>query len=130
MERIFENLLALDKIPGDKETSANLYRDMHSLKGAIRMVGFNNIQTIIHKIEDIFDAVNTLLGNTSFSQRRLIKRKKYLENLIEDKCNKDDFIHPDLQNILSDNDLRAEFYKVLNKKLSRPKNYFKNKFHR
>lgn len=59
LERIFENLLTLDKIPGDKETSASLYRDMHSLKGAIRMVGFNNIQAIIHKIEDIFDAVNT-----------------------------------------------------------------------
>ena len=59
LERIFENLLTLEKKVGDKETSTNLYRDMHSLKGAIRMVGFNNIQTIIHKIEDIFDAVNT-----------------------------------------------------------------------
>ena len=31
---------------------------MHSLKGAVRMVGFNNIQMIIHKMEDVFDAVN------------------------------------------------------------------------
>ena len=59
LERIFENLLALEKNPADKEVSANLYRDMHSLKGALRMVGFNNLQIIIHKIEDIFDAVNT-----------------------------------------------------------------------
>ena len=59
LERILENLMNLENRPGDKELSATLYRDMHSLKGAIRMVGFNNIQTIIHKIEDIFDVVNT-----------------------------------------------------------------------
>ena len=59
LEHIFENLMSLEKKPGDRELSATLYRNMHSLKGAIRMVGFNNIQTIIHKIEDIFDAVNT-----------------------------------------------------------------------
>lgn len=59
IERIFERLLALEKAPVNKEISNALYRDMHSLKGAIRMVGFNNIQAIIHKVEDIFDVVNT-----------------------------------------------------------------------
>ena len=59
IERIFENLLKLEKTPSDKSLSATLYRDMHSLKGAVRMVGYNNIQTIIHKIEDIFDTVNS-----------------------------------------------------------------------
>ena len=60
LERIFENLSLLESKPGDREISAALYRDLHSVKGALRMVGFNNIQTIIHKIEDIFDSVNTL----------------------------------------------------------------------
>ena len=59
LERIFENLMELEKNPSNKELSAALYRDMHSLKGAIRMIGFTNIQTIIHKIEDIFDVVNS-----------------------------------------------------------------------
>ena len=59
LERIFENLMELEKKPDSREISAVLYQDLHSIKGAIRMVGFNNIQTIIHKIEDIFDAVNT-----------------------------------------------------------------------
>ena len=59
LERIFENLLEFEKEPNNRELAAVLYQDMHSIKGAIRMVGFNNIQTIIHKIEDIFDAVNT-----------------------------------------------------------------------
>ena len=59
LERIFENLALLELNPRDKEVSATLYRDLHSIKGAIRMVGFTNIQTIIHKIEDIFDFVNS-----------------------------------------------------------------------
>ena len=59
LERIFENIEEFEKNPANKDLSSALYRDLHSIKGAIRMVGFNNIQLIIHKIEDIFDAVNT-----------------------------------------------------------------------
>ncbi len=58
IERIFNNLFALENNSSDKELVGNVYRDLHSLKGAVRMVGFNNIQNIIHKMEDIFDAVN------------------------------------------------------------------------
>ena len=58
LERIFENLIIYELDPTNKEISATLYRELHSIKGAIRMVGFTNIQTIIHKIEDIFDKIN------------------------------------------------------------------------
>ena len=58
IERLFSNLEALEKTPANKEIIAEVYRDLHSLKGATRMVGFNNIQDLIHKMEDIFDAVN------------------------------------------------------------------------
>ncbi len=58
IERIFTNLFSLEKTPANKELIANVYRDLHSLKGAVRMVGYNNIQLIIHKMEDLFDAVN------------------------------------------------------------------------
>ena len=59
IERIFDSLILLEQDPKNKDLGASLYRDMHSLKGAIRMVGYNNIQSIIHKIEDIFDTVNS-----------------------------------------------------------------------
>ena len=58
LERILNNLFALESTPVNKEIIATVYRDLHSLKGAVRMVGFNNIQMILHKMEDIFDAVN------------------------------------------------------------------------
>ena len=58
LERLFNNIYEIEKNPSDKELVAAIYRDLHSIKGAVRMVGFNNIQSIFHKMEDIFDAVN------------------------------------------------------------------------
>ena len=59
LERIFNNLFSLESTPANKELTNNVYRDLHSLKGAVRMIGYNNIQTILHKMEDIFDSVNS-----------------------------------------------------------------------
>ena len=59
IERVINNLILLETNPSDRELTSTLYRELHSIKGAIRMVGFNNIQTIIHKIEDIFDVVSS-----------------------------------------------------------------------
>ena len=56
-ERISENLLKLEKNSSDKELVLNLYRDFHGIKGAVRMVGYSNIQQIYHKVEDIFDYI-------------------------------------------------------------------------
>ena len=90
LERIFENLEEFEKNPANRDLSAALYRDLHSIKGAIRMVGFNNIQLIIHKIEDIFDAVNTrniILDKEKFNiiTRSLELVSKYLKESIVNK---------------------------------------------
>ena len=74
IERIYESLNELEKNSSDRELVASLYRDMHSLKGAIRMVGFNNIQMIIHKIEDIFDVVKTNQHQLSPEQIHVIAK--------------------------------------------------------
>lgn len=58
LERLFNNLFSLEDTPANKDLIGSIYRDLHSLKGAVRMVGFNNIQGIFHKMEDIYDAVN------------------------------------------------------------------------
>lgn len=74
IERIFDGLLKLEDNPADRSVSAELYRNMHSLKGAVRMVGYENIQTIIHKIEDIFDTVNSINVNLDTEKIRLITK--------------------------------------------------------
>lgn len=51
--RLNSNLMELEKKPSNKDLILCLFRDAHSLKGASRLIGFNNIQTIAHKVEDI-----------------------------------------------------------------------------
>lgn len=90
LERIFENLMLFESKPSDKELVATLYRDLHSIKGAIRMVGFTNIQTIIHKIEDIFDKIkeyNLVLDADKFIviTRSLELVSRYLKDSVENQ---------------------------------------------
>ena len=103
LERIFENILLYEKKPADKELSATIYRDLHSLKGAIRMVGFNNIQNIIHKIEDIFDKINSLNLVLDAEKCMLVTKSlelvsKYLHESVE---NQREIIGPEFKPTMS-----------------------------
>ena len=87
IDRIFNNLFALESTPANKEIIGFVYRDLHSLKGAVRMVGFNNIQNILHKMEDIFDGANNdkfLLDNEAIKlmSRSLESVSKFLQESI------------------------------------------------
>ena len=53
IQKMNNNLLQLETNPNNKELLVYLFRDAHSLKGAARMIGFNNIQRLAHKIEDV-----------------------------------------------------------------------------
>ncbi len=53
IHRLNNNMLTLEKNPQNKDLIIELFRDAHSLKGAARMIGFNDIQSVAHKIEDI-----------------------------------------------------------------------------
>ena len=49
-----DGFLELEKNPTDKSPLKKLFQLAHSLKGASRMIGFNSVQDIAHKLEDIF----------------------------------------------------------------------------
>lgn len=53
LQRIDANLLSIEKDPANKDILLTLFREAHSLKGSARMLGFDNIQNIAHKIEDV-----------------------------------------------------------------------------
>ena len=87
IERIFSNLFDLETNPSNREIVGSTYRELHSLKGAVRMVGYNNIQNIIHKMEDIFDAVNNLEYTLELNVIKLMSKtlevvSKYLQESI------------------------------------------------
>ena len=83
LERIFDELLELEKKPEDRELTATLYRDIHSIKGAVRMVGFNNIQNIVHKIEDIFDKVKTQNAFLASNNIRIIIKTNHPNSTLQ-----------------------------------------------
>ena len=57
LQSMDKNLLILEKKPNNIDVAMQLFRDAHSLKGSARMLGFNSIQNIAHKIEDILGLV-------------------------------------------------------------------------
>lgn len=57
IHKLNKNLLKLEANPKDQTAINELFREAHSLKGAARMIGLNDIQLIAHKLEDVFGSV-------------------------------------------------------------------------
>lgn len=53
-QKINQHLLRLEANPKSNNIITELFREAHSIKGAARMIGLNDIQTLAHKLEDIF----------------------------------------------------------------------------
>ncbi len=53
IQELNDNFLQLEKNVHDKTPLKKLLQLSHSLKGAARMLGFNSIQNLAHKLEDI-----------------------------------------------------------------------------
>ncbi len=54
LQKLNKNLLTLESNPKDYTAISELFREAHSLKGAARMIGLDDIQSIAHKLEDVF----------------------------------------------------------------------------
>lgn len=89
ISKLNNSLLDLEKMPNNKDTILALFRDAHSLKGASRMVGFNNVQTIAHKMEDILGlAKDNKISLNSNVVNILYKTVDFLSELIKKSINK------------------------------------------
>lgn len=96
ISKLNNSLLDLEKKPDNKDTILMLFRDAHTLKGASRMVGFNNVQTIAHKMEDILGLAkeNKILLNSSVVNV-LYKTVDFLSKLIQKSIKKGQEIYSD-----------------------------------
>ena len=52
LQRITKNVMALEAGP-DAEQGRAALRDLHGLKGEARMMGFGDINTLVHEMEDL-----------------------------------------------------------------------------
>ena len=53
IQSLNDGFLELEKNTTDKTPLKRLFQLSHSLKGAARMIGFNNVQNLAHKLEDV-----------------------------------------------------------------------------
>jgi len=53
IQKFNDRFMELEKNPDDKTPVKELMQLAHSLKGGARMIGFNSIQDIAHKLEDV-----------------------------------------------------------------------------
>ena len=58
IQKFNDRFMELEKNPQDKTPIKELFQLAHSLKGGARMIGFNGIQDISHKLEDILTCIN------------------------------------------------------------------------
>ncbi|OHD05128.1 MAG: hypothetical protein A2086_06395 [Spirochaetes bacterium GWD1_27_9] len=57
LENLNKQLLLLEDSPTDKNVINEIFRMTHSIKSESALIGFKNISTISHKMEDIFERV-------------------------------------------------------------------------
>lgn len=96
ISKLNNNLMDLEKNPKNKDAILLLFRDAHSLKGASRMVGFNNVQAVAHKMEDILGLAkeDKLLINSKIIDA-LYKTVDFLAILINKAITKGQEIYTD-----------------------------------
>lgn len=57
IERLDEQILALEQNPGEKEIINEIFRAAHTLKGAAGMFAFRSMERIMHRMENYFDQI-------------------------------------------------------------------------
>lgn len=67
LQKATNALLLLEKEPENKEYVIEIKREIHTLKGASRMMGFKNISRVAHQIENLFETLENNQKNLSRS---------------------------------------------------------------
>ncbi len=78
-------LLELEQTPEEMSLVNRVFRAMHTVKGAANMFGFNEVASLTHEVESLFDAVRT--GKISVSRSVLdvgLRAKDMTWQLIEE----------------------------------------------
>ena len=112
IEKLNNNLLSLENTPKDKDILMHMFRDAHSLKGAARMIGFNNIQRLAHKIEDVLGLAkeNKIVINSMISDV-LYKSLDFLSEIIQKSISiKKEYYTDDIQKHIDNIDKTLEIH--------------------
>ena len=81
LEESRKDIMTLKNSQDDPETLSRLLRNLHTIKGNSRMLGFSTIEKLAHAVEDIYKSVKD--GNIKNSER-LVKLVFAVTNKIEE----------------------------------------------
>jgi two-component system, chemotaxis family, sensor kinase CheA len=85
LQAINDNLLSLESSPEDVSIVHNIFRSAHTLKGMSATMGFEDIASLTHEMENVLDLVRNLkLKMDAFIFDCIFKSLDSLETMVED----------------------------------------------
>jgi len=88
LQALNENLLLLESEPEDLTIVQNIFRSAHTLKGMAATMGFEDLASLTHEMENVLDLVrNNKLKMDSFIFDTLFKGLDALEAMVQDIIN-------------------------------------------
>lgn len=85
LQSLNENLLSLESNPQDISIVHNIFRSAHTLKGMSATMGFEDIASLTHEMENVLDMVrNSKIEMDSFIFDCVFKSLDSLESMVED----------------------------------------------
>lgn len=85
LQSLNENLLSLESNPQDISIVHNIFRSAHTLKGMSATMGFEDIASLTHEMENVLDMVrNSKIEMDSFIFDCIFKSLDSLESMVED----------------------------------------------
>ena len=113
-----EFCLNAEKSEGDEEFLKELLRILHSLKGTSRMMGFSNIEQIIHETETVFKNIQNNHSRANRNDINLLisvisvirKAVNTIEQNQTDQIANFDFILENVKKAANDEDYTTNFF--------------------
>ncbi|MBA2937817.1 chemotaxis protein CheA [Paenibacillus sp. CGMCC 1.16610] len=85
LQSLNENLLSLESTPQDISIVHNIFRSAHTLKGMSATMGFEDIASLTHEMENVLDMVrNSKIEMNDFIFDCIFKSLDSLESMVED----------------------------------------------
>lgn len=85
LEVLYNQLLALEKQPEETAIIEEIFRAAHTLKGMSATMGYHDLASLTHKLENVFDAIKE--GKISVQSEMidvLFAAVDYLHEMVED----------------------------------------------
>lgn len=105
LEKVSDCLVTLTKNQNDKEALETLLRVLHTVKGTSRMLSYDQIEEVVHKLEDVYKLIqngNLVMSNRiaqlSFSIIKILR--EYIPSLTADETPDIPFFAEIIENIV------------------------------